>query len=120
MSWAARTTRRSSRPTTADGSTPAKTEAILARLKALLPHTDARANLTWSGVFGTTADGLPLIGPCPGHPRVLAAYGYGGNGITFSFIAAHVIAGLIGGRHEIWYDDFLLDRPLPKALTTAT
>ena len=94
----------------------AKTEAILARLKILLPHTEARADLTWSGIFGTTADGLPLIGAVPGYPRVLAAYGYGGNGITFSFIAAHLVAGIIGGGHETWYDDFLLDRPLPRAL----
>jgi glycine/D-amino acid oxidase-like deaminating enzyme len=98
--------------------TPAKAEAILAKLAALLPPTEARAELAWSGAFGTTVDGLPLIGAVPGHPRMLAAYGYGGNGITFSFIAAHLIAGLVGGRHEDWHDDFRLDRPLPKAIPT--
>jgi hypothetical protein len=44
---------------------------------------------------------LPLIGPVPGHPRILAAYGYGGNGITFGFIAAQLIAGMVGGRRRL-------------------
>ena len=96
--------------------TPAKTQHLLAGLQQLLPEAEARAETAWSGVFGTTADGLPLIGPVPGHPHILAAYGYGGNGITFGFLAAQLIAGLIGGRCPDWYDDFPVDRPLPSAL----
>ena len=89
---------------------------LLSGLQGLLPDADAIAETAWSGVFGTTADGLPLIGPVPDHPRILAAYGYGGNGITFGFLAAELIAGLIGGRHATWFDDFPVDRPLPGAL----
>ncbi|MEA2816146.1 MAG: hypothetical protein QOI93_3843 [Rhodospirillaceae bacterium] len=99
-----------------EAATPGKTKAILARLKALFPRAEARADVVWSGVFGTTGDGLPLIGAVPGCPRLLAAYGYGGNGITFGFLASRLLAGLIGGRHEAWYDDFRLERPRPKAL----
>ena len=43
------------------------------------------------------SDGLPLIGPVPGAKGVYAAYGYGGNGITFSFLAAALIGDLIAG-----------------------
>ncbi|CAN5846749.1 FAD-dependent oxidoreductase [soil metagenome] len=95
--------------------TPAKAEALLARLSMLVPQADARADFIWSGAFGTTADGLPLIGPVPGHPRVLAAYGYGGNGITFAFIASRLVADVIAGRRQAWGDEFALDRPLPTA-----
>ena len=31
------------------------------------------------------------------RPRLCAAYGYGGNGITFSYLAAHLIGDLIAG-----------------------
>ena len=50
------------------------------------------------------------------HPRILAAYGYGGNGITFGFLAAELIAGVIGGRRAACYYDFPVSRPLPRAL----
>jgi glycine/D-amino acid oxidase-like deaminating enzyme len=96
--------------------TPDKTSHLLAGLHRLLPEAEPCADTAWSGVFGTTADGLPLIGPVPGHPHVLAAYGYGGNGITFGFLAAQLIAGLIGGRSADWYDDFQVGRPLPDIL----
>ena len=92
---------------------PQKTEAIQARLKTLLPDVDATADFSWSGAFGTTSDGLPLIGAVPGRPRILAAYGYGGNGITFSFIASRLLAGRIAGRHQPWHDHFAVDRAHP-------
>ena len=58
-------------------------------------------------------DGLPLIGEVPGYPRIHAAYGYGGNGITFSFLASRLIGAMIAGRREPWHDDLAIDRPRP-------
>jgi glycine/D-amino acid oxidase-like deaminating enzyme len=49
----------------------------------------------------------------PGHPRLYAAYGYGGNGITFSYLASRLIGRLIAGHNERWYDDLAIDRPMP-------
>jgi glycine/D-amino acid oxidase-like deaminating enzyme len=46
-------------------------------------------------------------------PRVLAAYGYGGNGITFSFMAALMIGAMIADTRRNWFDDFALDREAP-------
>ena len=43
-------------------------------------------------------------------PRCLAAYGYGGNGITFSYMASRIIAALIAGETRPWFDEFALDR----------
>ena len=53
---------------------------------------------------------LPLIGPVPGAKGVYAAYGYGGNGITFSFLAAQLIGDLIAGSTSELAPDFALDR----------
>jgi glycine/D-amino acid oxidase-like deaminating enzyme len=97
-----------------DSVMPKKAEAILRRLKTLWPAGEATAEYVWSGAFGITADGLPLIGPVPGHPRIYAAYGYGGNGITFSYLAAQMIGELIAGQPRPWFDDFAIDRPNPK------
>ena len=64
-------------------------------------------------MFGETVDGLPLIGPVPGHRHLFAAYGYGGNGITFSFLAARMLARQMRGLHEAWDERVALDRPAP-------
>ncbi|MDX3805345.1 NAD(P)/FAD-dependent oxidoreductase [Bosea thiooxidans] len=92
---------------------PAKTEALRARLQALFPHVRLDLDRAWSGAFGQTADGLPLIGRVPGRPRLLAAYGYGGNGITFSFLAARLLGRLLRGGEEHWFRHFAVDRPRP-------
>jgi len=102
-------------PDERDALMPAKAEAILKKLSALWPRAEAAAEFVWSGAFGTTGDGLPLIGPVPGHPRIHAAYGYGGNGITFSYLAARMIAASIAGERRPWFDDFAIDRDVPAA-----
>lgn len=101
-------------PEARDALMPVKAEAILRRFSALRPDTEATADFIWSGAFGTTADGLPLIGRVPGYPGICAAYGYGGNGITFSYLAAQMIGESIAGRDRPWFDDFAIDRDVPK------
>ncbi len=49
------------------------------------PMREASAETAWSGVFGTTADGLPLIGPVPGHPRILRPTATAATALTFGF-----------------------------------
>lgn len=51
----------------------------------------------WAGCFGESANGLPLIGAIPGSPHCYAVLGYGGNGISFSVIAAQMIQRAILG-----------------------
>jgi glycine/D-amino acid oxidase-like deaminating enzyme len=57
----------------------------------------------WGGSFASTADGLPFIGSVPGmHPRLLFALCFGGNGITFSVLAAQMIRAAVEERgHEL-------------------
>lgn len=76
-----------------------KTRRIAGKLGKLLPRIDSTPEFVWAGSFGTTTTGLPLIGPLPGKPRLFAMMGYGGNGITFSRIAAEFARTyLVGGR----------------------
>jgi glycine/D-amino acid oxidase-like deaminating enzyme len=42
----------------------------------------------WEGLFAMTPDGLPYIGPHRRYPHHWFALGYGGNGMTFAFLAA--------------------------------
>jgi glycine/D-amino acid oxidase-like deaminating enzyme len=57
-----------------------------------------KADFSWSGAFAVTKDGLPYIGTVPGISNTYFALGYGGNGITFSVIAAEIIHDLILGK----------------------
>lgn len=104
-------------PEARDRLMPAKAETILRKLNGLWSHAEPVAEFVWSGTFGTTTDGLPLIGRVPGHPRIHAAYGYGGNGITYSYLASRMIAASIAGNNQPWFDDFAIDRDAPKEIS---
>ncbi len=80
-----------------DALLPAKVAAIERKLHRLLPRVDPRADYAWCGSFGASRTGTPTIGPVPGMPGCFAAMGYGGNGITFSMMAAQLLRGLITG-----------------------
>jgi glycine/D-amino acid oxidase-like deaminating enzyme len=97
-------------PEARDRLIPAKSRLLAERLAALWPLAKDQIEFRWAGTFDTTSDGLPLIGPVPGHKGVYAAYGYGGNGITFSFMAAQLIGDLIAGASSPLLHDFALDR----------
>ncbi|CAN5122075.1 FAD-dependent oxidoreductase [soil metagenome] len=103
-------------PEARDRLMPAKAETILRKLNGLWSHAEPVAEFVWSGAFGTTTDGLPLIGQVPGHPRIHAAYGYGGNGITYSYLASRMIAASIAGNRQPWFDDFAIDRDAPTVM----
>lgn len=45
----------------------------------------------WEGLFAMTPDTLPFIGPHRRYPRHWFALGYGGNGMTFGFLAARLL-----------------------------
>ena len=75
-----------------------KTRTLQRKLGQLLPNIDTQADFAWAGSFGQTDTGLPMIGPIPQMPNCWAALGYGGNGTTYSRIAAEIIAGALNGR----------------------
>jgi len=67
----------------------------------LIAHTKkyfdvAEITHKWSSQYFEPADGLAYIGHLPGNPEnVYVATGYGGNGITYSHIAAITLTDLI-------------------------
>lgn len=77
-----------------------KTAMLRRQLHRLLPKLDTAVEFAWTGTFGETITGLPIIGRVPGMPRCWIALGYGGNGTTYAAIAADVIAGAIAGRPD--------------------
>lgn len=77
-----------------------KTERLMKRFSALFPDVRLEVAYAWAGIFGTTKDGLPYIGTVPEHPNTCFALGYGGNGITFSTIAADLIRDWWAGHHN--------------------
>jgi glycine/D-amino acid oxidase-like deaminating enzyme len=100
-------------PEARDQLIPDKSRRLAEKLTALWPRAELDIAFRWAGTFDTTSDGLPLIGPVPGARSVYAAYGYGGNGITFSYLAAQLIGGLIDGSPSPLLQDFALDRDGP-------
>ena len=64
----------------------------------LFPKIPFKRDYQWAGTFGTTKDGLPFIGPYAPLPNSLFSLGFGGNGITFSQIAAEINRDIILGK----------------------
>jgi glycine/D-amino acid oxidase-like deaminating enzyme len=93
-----------------DALSAAKFARIEAKLAKLLPQVDARADYGWCGNFGTSATGTPSIGPVPGMKHCYAVLGYGGNGITFSMMAAQILRGHICGDGDTDADLFSFTR----------
>lgn len=102
--------RRLIEPNARDAATAEKVTVLKRYLSAFWPQASTQVEFAWSGAFDSTDDGLPLIGPVPGCKNIFAAFGYGGNGITFSFLAAELIGKLLSGGTSRLIDDFAIDR----------
>ena len=77
-----------------------KVKVLERKFKKVYPDIPFYTDMAWCGTFSSTKDGLPYIGPWPGKPHMLFALGYGGNGITFSMIAAQVIRNMVKGNTD--------------------
>ncbi|MFI5159326.1 MAG: NAD(P)/FAD-dependent oxidoreductase [Sphingobacteriales bacterium] len=75
-----------------------KTEQLQHAFLKKLPYIPLKLDFSWAGAFAVTKDGLPYIGAIPELPNTWFALGFGGNGITFSVIAAGIIRDMILGK----------------------
>jgi glycine/D-amino acid oxidase-like deaminating enzyme len=57
-----------------------------------------RPEYAWQALFASTPDGLPYIGTHRRYPNHLFALGYGGNGMSFGYLAAQVLTRALTGR----------------------
>jgi len=72
---------------------------------------DATLLETRVGFRPATPDGLPLIGPLPGHPRVLLATGFGHTGLTMAPLVGASVADLaLGEAPRIDLHPYRVDR----------
>ena len=83
-----------------DALLPAQDRDARGEAARLLPGVDPRADYAWCGSFGASETGTPSIGPVPRMPQCHAVLGYGGNGITFSALAAQMLRNQITGRGD--------------------
>jgi glycine/D-amino acid oxidase-like deaminating enzyme len=77
-----------------------KIARLQGKLGKLFPKLDTTAEFSWAASFGETATGLPIIGEIPRYRNCWAALGYGGNGITYSRIAAEIIRSAFTGERD--------------------
>lgn len=72
-----------------------KTKLLQKDFAKLFPQINFSPEFSWAGTFGVTKDSLPYIGSYKKTPHTYYALGFGGNGITFSVIAAKIIRDLL-------------------------
>lgn len=73
-------------------------------------------NYKWSSQYYESADGLPYIGHIPGHPQgIFVATGFGGNGMTYSNVAALTLKELFLNEEKKYADLFNPNRVKPVA-----
>ena len=87
-----------------------KTKQLTRDINKLFPNLDFIPEFSWTGTFGATKDGLPYIGPYKKLPNSYFALGFGGNGITFSLIAAEIIRDMLEGKENKDVELFSFDR----------
>lgn len=89
---------------------PRKSTQLVKRFKKLFPEIPFYLDFAWCGTFAETKDGLPFIGTLPKYPNAYFALGFGGNGITFSTVAAEIICDAIRGKTHRDAELFAFDR----------
>lgn len=89
---------------------PAKQRRLEQRFAELFPNINLETAYAWAGTFGETKDGLAYIGESEEIPGAYFALGFGGNGTTYSIIAAEIIRDLYLGKDNPDRHIFRFDR----------
>jgi gamma-glutamylputrescine oxidase len=71
-------------------------EQFAAELVGVAPTITHR----WSGIFGSSPDELPLVGPVPGQDGVWVSRGYSGHGNVLGLACGRLVARAILGHGE--------------------
>lgn len=87
-----------------------KTRELAEAFGRKFPDIPLRVDFAWTGTFAETKDGLPFIGSIKQRPHTYFALGFGGNGITFSQVAAEILRDFAVGRKNADAKIFTFDR----------
>jgi glycine/D-amino acid oxidase-like deaminating enzyme len=77
------------------------TAAVQERIEALAGHLaggPVRVSQRWAGIWGTTPDSTPLVGPVPGRDGAWVAGGYSGHGNVLGLACGDLVARAILGE----------------------
>ena len=74
-----------------------RADAMLRKAADFFPGLDTRGGTQWMGLRPSLPDSLPAIGPLPGRPNVICAFGHGHLGLTQSTATADIVADLLTG-----------------------
>lgn len=75
-----------------------RADAMLKKAKTFMPDLDITGGTQWMGFRPSMPDSLPAIGPLPGHPHIICAFGHGHLGLTQSAGTARIVADLLTGQ----------------------
>ncbi len=84
--------------TAVEETTPVVQKALDAFVAELLGGDSPRVTHRWAGIWGETADKLPLVGRVPGRGDVWVAGGYSGHGNVLGFACGELVARAIAGE----------------------
>ncbi|MCB1400502.1 MAG: FAD-binding oxidoreductase, partial [Rhodobacteraceae bacterium] len=76
----------------------ARAGAMLEKAARFLPGLKTSGGTQWMGFRPSLPDTLPAIGPLPGRPDVICAFGHGHLGLTQSAGTAEIVADLLTGQ----------------------
>lgn len=76
----------------------ARADAMLTKAARFLPGLKTEGGVQWMGFRPSLPDSLPAIGPLPGRPDVICAFGHGHLGLTQSAGTAQIVADLMTGQ----------------------
>jgi glycine/D-amino acid oxidase-like deaminating enzyme len=77
-----------------------KARRLVRKTEELLPDVRVHAAYKWTGAFGESTDGLPIIDRVPDMPGCYAVLGFGGNGTIYSLIASEIVPTLMAGKPD--------------------
>jgi D-amino-acid dehydrogenase len=75
-----------------------RAEVLAKRGRQLFPELDASNASRWMGFRPSMPDSLPVLGPAPGAPNAVLAFGHGHLGLTLGARTGSLVADLLGGR----------------------
>ena len=81
----------------------ATTEVVQRHIESLLRDllgSSPRVTHRWAGIWGTTDDLLPFVGPVPGREGVWVAAGYSGHGNVLGFACGELVARALTGDRD--------------------
>lgn len=74
-----------------------RAERLLPLARRLLPDLDGTGATRWMGHRPSLPDTLPAIGPLPGKPHVVAAFGHGHSGFGLAGLTARAVTDHLSG-----------------------